>query len=268
METFISSESSGISSESSGISEHGDDGVEIAYEVFGQGEPILLIHGFASNGRINWVSPGWVKFLTELGRQVIVIDNRGHGESEKLYDPEKYGAQEMAEDCKRLLDHLGLERVDVMGYSMGARIAAFLAIYHPERVRSAVFAGMAYNMVRGFGRGDAIANALAADDESEIEGAEPKAFRRFAVKTGSDLKALSACMLSTGHKITFEMLGTIKSPVLVVAGDADDVAGPIEPLVEAIPGAIGVVLPGKDHMNSVGDKGYKQAVEKFLSSSI
>ncbi len=247
------------------ISDDGTNGVEIAYEVVGQGEPILLIHGFASNGRVNWVSPGWVKFLTENGRQVILIDNRGHGQSEKLYDSEKYGAQEMAEDAKRLLDHLNIEKVDVMGYSMGARISAFLAINHPERVRSVILAGMAYNMVRGFDRGDAIANALAADDESEIEGAEPKAFRRFAIKTGSDLKALAACMLSKGHKITFDMVGTIKAPVLIVAGDADDVAGPIEPLVEAIPGAVGVVLPGKDHMTAVGDKGYKQAVEKFLS---
>jgi pimeloyl-ACP methyl ester carboxylesterase len=239
------------------------DGVDIAYEVFGQGDPVLLIHGFASNGRINWGSPGWVKFLTERGRQVIVIDNRGHGESEKLYDREVYGAEEMANDAARLLDHLDVAKVDVMGYSMGARISAFLTIYHPQKVNSAVLAGLAYNMVRGMGRGDAIAQALEAEDESAISGAEPKAFRRFAVKTGSDLKALAACMRSTGHKITMEMLGTIGVPVLVVAGDVDDVAGPVEPLVEAIRGATGVSLPGRDHMNAVGDKRYKQAVAEF-----
>ena len=240
------------------------DGVQIAYEVVGEGEPILLVHGFASNGRINWQNTGWVSFLVEQGRQVILIDNRGHGASEKLYSPEIYGAQEMAADCARLLDHLGIDRCDVMGYSMGARICAFLAIYHPEKVRSVVLAGMADNMVRGFGRGDAIATALAADDESGITDPEPKAFRRFAEKTGSDLKALAACMLSRGHKITADMLGTIKAPVLVVAGDKDDVAGPIKPLVEMIPGARGVSLPGRDHMNAVGDKTYKEAVKLFL----
>ncbi len=245
-------------------------GVEIAYEVFdaaaGSGEPILLIHGFASNGQINWINPGWVKFLIDCGRRVILIDNRGHGASEKLYEPDVYGAQQMALDARRLLDRLEIDRCDVMGYSMGARISAFLAIYHPNRVRSVVLAGMADNMVRGFGRGDAIASALAADDESAILDPEPKAFRRFAEKTGSDLKALAACMLSRGHKITGEMLGTITAPVLIVAGEVDDVAGPVEPLVAMIDNAKGIVLPGRDHMNAVGDRGYKDAVQVFLEN--
>jgi len=247
------------------------DGVMIAYQVFeptpeGQIDtdvPVLLIHGFASNGRINWISPGWVKFLTELGRQVIVIDNRGHGESEKLYGEHDYDAQKMAQDAKRLLDHLGVGQSDVMGYSMGARICAFLAIYSSERVRSCVLAGMADNLVRGFGRGDLIAKALLAEDESSILEPEPKAFRRFAEKTGSDLKALAVCMLSRGHKIDEQMLAKISVPVLVVAGDADEVAGPVDPLVAMISGAKGVVLPGRDHMNAVGDRGYKEAVQNF-----
>lgn len=248
------------------------DGVQIAYDVVGQGEPFLLIHGFASNGRINWVNPGWVNFLTQQGRQVILIDNRGHGKSEKLYDPLVYGAEEMANDCKRLLDHLKIDRCDVMGYSMGARIAAFLAIYHPEKVRALVLAGMAYNMVRGFDRGDAIARALAADDQAEISDPEPRAFRRFAEKTGSDLKALAACMLSRGHKMTDDLLARITAPTLVIAGSADDVAGPVAPLLDMLTnakgGAKGVVLPDRDHMNAVGDKGYKDAVRDFLQQTV
>ena len=74
-------------------------GVEIAYEVGGQGPPILLIHGFASNSFVNWRDTHWVKVLSEAGRQVITIDNRGHGQSEKLYDPEQYSAQLMADDA-------------------------------------------------------------------------------------------------------------------------------------------------------------------------
>lgn len=250
------------------------DGVMIAYEVFEPvGEPlapadvpVLLIHGFASNGRINWISPGWVKFLTAYGRRVIVIDNRGHGESEKLYGEHDYDAQKMAMDAKRLLDHLDVERCDVMGYSMGARISAFLSMFNAEKVRSCVLAGMADNLVRGFGRGDSIANALLAEDESSISEPEPRAFRRFAEKTGSDLKALAACMLSRGHSIDDEMLATITVPVLVVAGDADDVAGPVEPLVAMISGAKGVVLPRRDHMSAVGDRGYKEAVRNFYET--
>jgi len=82
-----------------------------------EGEPILLIHGFASNAATNWVDPLWVRTLTQDGRRVIAIDNRGHGQSEKLYEPERYGAPEMARDSVRLLDHLGIDKVDVLGYS-------------------------------------------------------------------------------------------------------------------------------------------------------
>ncbi len=240
------------------------NGVRIAYEVKGSGEPILLIHGFASNWRVNWQSTGWVEFLVKLGRQVILIDNRGHGDSEKLYDTESYDARFMAEDACRLLDHLGINSCDVMGYSMGARITAIMAIYHREYVKKAILAGLAYNMVRGFGRGDAIAKALETGDRALVSDPEPRAFLRFAIQTKSDLKALAACMRSRGHKITMEELATITSPVLVIAGDIDDVAGPIEPLVEVIPGAKGVLLAGKDHMKAVGDPAYKKEVRAFL----
>ncbi len=243
------------------------DGVEIAYAVEGEGEPILLIHGFASNGRINWTATGWVKFLAERGRQVISIDNRGHGFSQKLHDPAAYPATEMAEDARRLIEHLGHEAMDVMGYSMGARITAFLAIRHPQRVRRVVLGGLAENMIRGLGGAEAIAQALEADNPDDIADAGVKGFRLFAEQTGSDLKALAACMRAARQRISVEDLATIKAPVLVVAGGDDAVAGAVEPLVAAIPGARGVTLPGKDHMKAVGAPGYKRAVADFLELS-
>ena len=105
---------------------HGE--VEIAYLDEGAGEPIVLVHGFASTKEVNWVNPGWVATLTGAGRRAIALDNRGHGASSKLYDPAAYHSATMAEDVRALLDHLRIERADVMGYSMGARIAAFLAV--------------------------------------------------------------------------------------------------------------------------------------------
>jgi len=98
------------------------DGISIAYETFGEGRPVLLIHGFGSSGKVNWLDTGWVEALTDAGYQAITVDNRGHGASRKLYDPNLYYAHDMAEDARRLLDHLGIERAAVMGYSMGARI--------------------------------------------------------------------------------------------------------------------------------------------------
>jgi pimeloyl-ACP methyl ester carboxylesterase len=244
------------------------DSVEIAYDDAGAGDPVLLIHGFASNGRVNWVDTGWVKTLVDAGFRVITIDNRGHGESEKLYDPKFYEAAEMAEDARRLLDHLGVERCCVMGYSMGARISAFLAIMHPSRVRAAVFAGLASNMIHGVGGGAEIAKGLEAASVNDITDLGAKAFRYFAELTRSDLKALAACIKSSRVKITEEMLAQIQVPVLVVAGDQDTVSGEVAPLVAAIPGARGLVLPNRNHMNAVGDKTYKREAIAFFKSHL
>ncbi|QPC41275.1 alpha/beta hydrolase [Kaustia mangrovi] len=242
------------------------DGVTIAYEIAGDGEPILLIHGFASNGRVNWVDTGWVDALVRDGREVITVDNRGHGNSEKLYDPADYGAPIMANDACRLLDHLGLERADVMGYSMGARIAAFLAIKHPDRVRRVILAGLADNLVKGVGGAEEVAQALEADSSDRVTERMPRTFRLFAEQTGSDLKALAACMRSSRQKIKAEEVAGIRAPTLVVAGSDDDTAGPVAPLVELLPNATGLVIEGRDHMRTVGDKRYKEGVLDFLRS--
>jgi pimeloyl-ACP methyl ester carboxylesterase len=240
-------------------------GVEIAFHDEGQGGPVLLIHGFASNWRVNWQATGWIKTLVEAGYRVIAIDNRGHGGSEKLYDPAQYSAPMMADDAGRLLDHLGIKQAAVMGYSMGARISAFLAMQRPELVSRVVLAGLAERMVLGLGGAETIADGLEAATVADIADRGAKSFRVFAEQTKSDLKALAACMRSSRVKIKPEALAAIRCPVLVVAGELDDVAGPVQPLVDLIPGAQGVTLPGRNHMNAVGDKDYKKAVLHFLS---
>src|SRR6478672_6479320 len=124
---------------------HGE--IEIAYLDEGEGEPIVLVHGFAATKEVNWVEPGWVATLTEANRRVIALDNRGHGASSKLYDPSAYHSATMADDVRALLDHLGLARADVMGYSMGARITANLALAHPDRLRSVILGGVGHRLV-------------------------------------------------------------------------------------------------------------------------
>ncbi len=241
------------------------DGAEIAFEVAGEGPPVLLIHGFASTSRINWGETGWVRFLTEAGRQVITFDHRGHGESEKFYDTSKYSAILMAEDAKRLLDHLAIAQADVIGYSMGARVTAFMLINYPEKVRRAVLAGLASRMIHGVPGAAEIAAALEAEDLSSVTDPAGRAFRIFAMRTGGDLKALATCIKSSRVKIKEEALAQVKKPVLVVVGDKDDLAGDIAPLVAAIPSATGLTLPGKDHMSAVGDLQFKREALKFLT---
>ena len=156
------------------------DSVEIAYLDEGSGEPIVLVHGFASNKEVNWVGPGWVTALTRAGRRVIALDDRGHGASAKLYDPADYHSAIMAEDVRALLDHLDLPCADVMGYSMGARITAFLALAHPDRVRSAVLGGLGIRLVEGVGLPDTIATALEAPSLADVSDPTAYMFRAFA----------------------------------------------------------------------------------------
>lgn len=243
------------------------DGVDIAYLDEGEGEPILLIHGFASNKTVNWAYPGWVDLLRKDGRRVIALDNRGHGDSSKFYDPADYGAPIMAEDARRLLDHLGLDQVDVMGYSMGARISAFLTLNHPQRVRRAIFGGLGYGMVNGVGDPEPIARGLEADSLADVPDRTGRAFRAFAEQTKSDRKALAACIRSSRQKITEEDVARISRPVLVAVGSKDDIAGSPEDLAALIPGARVLDIPGRDHMVAVGDKVFKQGVLDFLAET-
>ena len=242
------------------------DGVDIAYLDEGQGEAVLLIHGFASNVATNWVDTGWVRTLTGAGYRAIAYDNRGHGQSAKLYDLEAYGAPIMAEDARRLLDHLGVASAHVIGYSMGARISAFLAFAHPSRVRSLVFGGLGLNMVRGVAGTGPVAHALEAASIDEVTNATARTFRAFAEQTKSDLKALAACIRSSRAPITAEALGTLRCPVLVVVGERDVIGGSAVELAALIPGARGITLPDRDHMKAVGDKGFKQSVLEFLAA--
>jgi len=241
------------------------DDAEIAYEVVGEGAPILLIHGFASNAKVNWVETHWVDALVNDGRQVIMFDNRGHGHSEKIYRTEAYGAHIMAQDAFRLLKHLGHSQADVLGYSMGARISAFLSIHHPEVVRCAVFGGLGEAMIIGVPGSEDIALALEADHASDITDPSARAFRLFGEATNSDLRALAACIRSSRVKISPDMLGQIQAPVLVAVGETDTIAGRPEPLAHVIPRGEAMVIPGRDHMRATGDKVFKQGVLAFLA---
>jgi pimeloyl-ACP methyl ester carboxylesterase len=240
--------------------------VEIAFLDEGDGEPVVLVHGFASTKEVNWVHPGWVATLTRAGRRAIALDNRGHGQSSKLHDPADYHTDKMAGDVRALMDHLRLDRVDAMGYSMGARICAFLAVEHPEQVRSVILGGLGIHLVEGVGLSENIAEALEAPSLSDVADAQGRMFRTFAEQTASDLKALAACIRGSRQTLTREQVAAIRVPVKIAVGTKDQVAGSAHELAALIPGAQTLDIPGRDHMLAVGDKVFKAGVIKLLES--
>jgi pimeloyl-ACP methyl ester carboxylesterase len=238
--------------------------VEVAYLDEGDGEPIVLVHGFASTKEVNWVQTGWVTTLRGAGRRVIALDNRGHGASSKLYESAEYHTEKMASDVVTLLDHLGLPLADLMGYSMGARIAAFVALEHPGRVRSVVLGGLGIHLIEGVGLPDSIADALEAPSLADVSDPQGRMFRAFADQTKSDRRALAACIRGSRQALTREQAAAIHTPTLIAVGTKDPIAGSPDELAAAMPTARALHIPGRDHMLAVGDKVFKAGVLEFL----
>lgn len=244
------------------------DGVKLAYEEHGSSDgrpPVLLLHGFAADSQANWMRPHVVEALVDAGRRVITLDARGHGQSDKPHDPKAYADGAMVRDAQALLDHLGLEQVDVSGYSMGAMTTYALVAREP-RVRSAVLGGVG----GGLGgpalakRAPRIAKGLLADDPSKVEDRTAAAFRSFADSTGADLRALAAIQRSRGSGRLPDG-ASIKVPTLVLVGDDDTLVGSPHELAARIPGASVAVVSG-DHLSAVFDPNFRKAIVDFLAS--
>lgn len=244
------------------------EGFEIAFidrcPAAGEGEPVLLIHGFASTHHVNWVAPGWVKTLADAGYRVMAPDNRGHGSSTKSYSPADYTPSRMAGDAAALLDHLNIAKAHVFGYSMGARVSAFLALEHPERVATLILGGLGYGMVDGVGDWDPISEALVAPDPTRITHPRGRMFRAFAEQTKSDRQALAACIATSRQLVREEDAARIAQPTLIGVGTGDDIAGSAARLAALMPDAEAFDIVGRDHMLSVGDRTFKAKVLQFL----
>ena len=174
----------------------------------------------------------------------------------------------MPADVIRLMDHLAIERADLMGYSMGGLISAYLLVHHPTRFSSVVLAGIGGPAIgrRAFDP-QRIADALTASEPASIESEAGRAFRAFAEQGGNDLQALAAIMRSRRALVTPEELARVEKPVLVVVGEKDELVGDPRRLRDAIPGSRLVQIPGKDHLTAVADRRYKKAVLDFLSET-
>jgi pimeloyl-ACP methyl ester carboxylesterase len=241
------------------------NGVTIHYETFGDGKPIVLVHGFASSLKGNWVATNCVETLQPI-RRVVALDCRGHGESDKPYEPEAYGGENMSRDVLRLMDHLNVAEADLFGYSMGAGIAAYLLAHHRDRFTSVIMGGIG-NIFQST-RGEAaqvINNALLAEDPSTIKNPVAAAFRTFAdLNPNNDLKALAACAMRTRQPMDPADFADVDTPVLIVDGEDDVLATNPGDLAGAIPGARLVMIPDRDHLTVVPDPRFKEEVLAFL----
>jgi pimeloyl-ACP methyl ester carboxylesterase len=243
------------------------DGVRVAYDVVGDGAPVLLIHGFAASRVQNWKNPGWYETLTGAGYQVIAMDCRGHGESDKPHEPAAYDHDFMAADAVAVIRATGSAQVLLMGYSMGGFISMRLLLDHPDLLKKVVIGGVGETYLHGqLEQRSAIADALVEPDRDKITDQTAKAFRIFAEQSGKDLLALAACMRGNRKSYSAADLAGSTRPVLVVCGETDTLTGPPGPLAAAFADGRAVTVAQRDHMTTVGDKVYKRAVLEFLQA--
>jgi pimeloyl-ACP methyl ester carboxylesterase len=243
------------------------DGFDLAFTDEGSGEPVFLIHGFASSAKVNWISTGWTSFLIEAGYRAVTMDNRGHGQSSKSYNEADYTPAKMASDIAALAAQLGITKFHLIGYSMGARISAFTALQMPSAVRSVTLGGLGMGLVKGVGDWDPIAAALLSDHPETISHPQGIAFRKFADATKSDRKALAACIARSRQELTPEQLQKLRQPVLVAVGTKDDIGGSPHELAALLPGGIAFDIEGRDHMLAVGDRSFKKTTLDFLKAN-
>lgn len=240
------------------------DGLSIAYDDVGSGRPLLMIHGFSSNRAEGWKRTGWFAACERRGQRALALDLRGHGESAKPHDPALYGRRNLAADALALLDHAGAETADVIGFSLGARVAATLAMTQPRRVANLILAGVGDRWFKPSEDDDAMGRAMEADDPASISNELLRSFRHFADEQGEDRLALAACSRAERDPITADDLYGVMAPTLVIAGSRDELAGDPRGLADAIPGAKAITVPGCDHFGLITHGLLKASAFDFL----
>jgi pimeloyl-ACP methyl ester carboxylesterase len=244
--------------------EFDSDGVRLHYELAGpdDGPPIVLVHGYCSDYELNWVGSRWQETLTRDGRLVLGLDCRGHGRSEKPHDPAAYDRRTMAADVVRLLDHLDIADAECLGYSMGARIALDAVIDHSDRIARAILGGL--GRWGSSDHSERIARRMRGDES--VDDVTAEMFYRFAAaRPINDLEALACCILGPQRALTGAELASISVPVAIMVGERDPIARGAPELAAQIPGALFVTISGRDHMNAVPARQFKDAALEFLA---
>ncbi|MET8427732.1 alpha/beta fold hydrolase [Nocardia sp. NPDC004860] len=223
--------------------------------------PVVLLHGWAGSVRTSWGPLRWEGCLRDAGFEPLAIDLLGHGAADTPHDPEDYA--NIVQDTAMAFEEYDV--VDVIAYSMGAKIALALAAQRPERFRRIVLAGVGENVFRPEAVGT-VADCLQIGLTAAVP-ARVRDLAAIAFASGNDLDALAACMRRPSTPLTVAQARQIDIPVLVVVGACDGVAGSAEPLVEALPDAQLLVIPGIDHVGTTYSVEFRTAAVEFLSGA-
>ena len=253
-------------------------GVRIHYTVEGKGEPVVLIHGWGVDLKWCWDEPGTIRALAEH-YQIIAIDNRGHGRSDKPHDPQQYGMN-MVTDVIRLLDHLKIQTAHIVGYSMGGMIAEVLLAEYPERVRTATIGGFGWeddqtfqkrrlltaeSLEQGEGIGPAV-EALTPPGEKAALAAQMEAINKWFLDR-NDPAALAAIARGNANLHASEAkLRANKLPAMAVVAELDPLRPSVDKLASMMRDLKVVVVPRANHMSAVRSPAFLEALKTFLAA--
>jgi pimeloyl-ACP methyl ester carboxylesterase len=251
------------------------DGVRINYEIEGSGPEVIMIHGFAADIESCWRITRVVDTLKDENR-LVMMDCRGHGKSDKPTDPKMYGAK-MVDDITNLMGHLGIEKANFIGYSMGSRLSLELLLAQPERFKSVILGGFGLADPASearIERSDTISRAMQADSLNDVTDSVGQDFRRFAESTGGDLKALAACSMgwsanpgarTMDWETRLEKIRAISVPLLTVVGNDDNLVSNGAELAMMVKNGCHLQVQGKDHISVVAGTRFRMMVRAFLN---
>jgi pimeloyl-ACP methyl ester carboxylesterase len=237
------------------------DGARLSYRTEGEGRPVVMLHGFLSNSRFNWIEPGITKAITGAGVQAMMLDLRGHGHSEASEDPAAYPPDVLARDGEALLAHLNLTDYDLVGYSLGARTAVRM-LARGARPRRCVLSGMGDSGILGSAArvsffADAIQNGEASKNPQAAKIIHAM-MQRANLRPQAMLNLLEAQLQSTQAE-----LDRIEAPILVVSGGDDNDNGSAEGLARVLKNARAERVPG-NHLSAVQAPELAAAIVEFL----
>lgn len=221
-----------------------------------------MVHGWGGSFRRTWKEVGWADLLADAGREVIGVDLRGHGDNpDKSHDPDDY--RDLTGDVLSAIE--GHDRIDAVGFSLGALTLLELACRHPERFQRLVLCGIGRNAVDPIPvTSSSIVDALQGNGDPDDLTAQ--LFVQYANQPGNDIEALTACMQAIRPRFDAERLSAVTCPTLVVIGDKD-FAGPGEPLAELLPNGRLVTLRNVDHFALTDEFKCIDAVLEFLDAA-